>query len=93
MSPTRQGLTQGQKARRPIKVGIKGRGRSGKSRGSTPAEPAELVVIHRFDLYIQHATDSGLQTGCQDFRSPNWELDSTQPPSIRAGWQTMTRID
>ena len=36
MSPTRQGLTQGQKPEVPIKVGIKGRGRSGTSRDLNP---------------------------------------------------------
>ena len=37
LPPTRHDLTQGQEARRPIKVGIKGRGRSGTSRDSNPA--------------------------------------------------------
>ena len=38
MSPTRQGLTQGQKPKGRLKWGIKGRGRSGTSRGSNPAD-------------------------------------------------------
>ena len=37
LPPTRHDLTQGQKPEGPIKVGIKGRGRSGRSRDSNPA--------------------------------------------------------